>query len=401
MGNPRSDVDLVVVGGSFAGLVLARTAALRGLRTVVLERRATAGSRVHTTGILVKEAADALDVPARLTRKVRGVRLYSPSLAQVDLHSPGYWFLATDTPGLLEWLTAEAERAGASIRHATPFHGAVREGGRIVIPGAGLRTRFLVGADGGRSRVARCFALSQNTRWLVGVEAEFEGGDRVPPGYLHCFINRHLAPGYIAWAVPGVGVTQVGLARRWPGRPDLSALLERIATVANLRNERPVGWRAGTIPVGGPLPRISAPGVLLVGDAAGWVSPLTAGGIANAFRLGRIAAHRICEHLADGAPDPGPLLQQAVPGYLLKRGLRRVLEGAAWTAADSKPPWRVLQASESAEPGIMDRAHDTAAEWILGSATGRAVARQIFFHARNAHGAGEREHGIMSGVPGT
>lgn len=394
MGGALKDVDLVVVGGSFAGLVLARTAALRGLRTVVLERRAAPGSRVHTTGILVKEAADALDVPARLTRKVRGVRLYAPSLACVDLHSPGYWFLATDTAGLLEWLTAEAVRAGAGVRHASPFHRAERDGERIVVRGAGLRTRFLVGADGAHSRVARCFGLARNTRFLVGVEAEFDGGDRVPEGFLHCFVNRRIAPGYIAWAVPGVGVTQVGLARRWPGRPDLNALLARIASVADLRNERPVGWRAGTIPVGGPLRAIGAPGVLLVGDAAGWVSPLTAGGIANAFRLSRLAAHRICEHLGDGGPDPARALRRALPGYGVKRALRALMEVPEWDPAPCARPWRERGAPAAGAPGLVDRAHDAASEWLLGSAAGRALAQRVFFHAR-----GGRRSALADDVP--
>lgn len=380
-----TDVDLTIVGGGFAGLVMARVAALRGLRTVVLERRATAGSRVHTTGILVKEAADALDVPARLTRKVRGVRLYAPSLAHTDLHAPGYWFLATDTPALLQWLEGEAERAGATVRHASPFHGAERDGDHLLVRAAGLRTRYLVGADGARSRVARCFGLARNQRFLVGVEAEFEGGDRVAPDHLHCFVSRRLAPGYIAWAVPGVGVTQVGLARQWPGRPDLQALLRRLRPIVDLCHERPVDWRAGSIPVGGPgggaRGAISAPGVLLIGDAAGWVSPLTAGGISNAFLFGRRAAQRVCEHLCDGGPDPGPLLEREVPRYRAKRLLRSALETRIW------------------RPGFEDGVHDWLSECLLGSHLGQSIAQRVFFHVRGGLRARERVHDdAMDGV---
>jgi flavin-dependent dehydrogenase len=360
------DVDLVIVGGGFAGLVMARTAALRGLATVVLERRSQPGARVHTTGLLVKEAADALDVPARLTRKIRGVRLYTPSLAATDLEAAGYWFLATDTPGLLEWLAAEAARAGVLLRHACPFHGAERDGARIRITGTPFRARYLVGADGAHSRVARCFQLERNRRFLVGIEAEFAGGDRVPADRLHCFVNRALAPGYIAWAVPGVGVTQVGLARSWPGRPDLQRFLRLLAPVAELRGERPVGWRAGTIPVGGVLSRVSVPGVLLVGDAAGWVSPLTGGGIANAFLHGRRAAQRVCEHLCDDGPDPGTVLARELPGYGFKKVLRAAMS-----------------------IGIPD----PASEHLLASSLGRALARQLFFHCRG------EPRGVRGGDP--
>ena len=105
--------DLVIVGASFAGLSCARTAALRGLSVAVLDKKPEPGARVRTTGILVKEATDDFDVPARLTRKVRGVRLYAPSGRSVDLSAPGYYFQATDTPELLRWMAGEAQLAGS------------------------------------------------------------------------------------------------------------------------------------------------------------------------------------------------------------------------------------------------------------------------------------------------
>ena len=58
---------------------------------------------------------------------------------------------------------------------------------------------------------------------------------------------------------------------------------------------RIVGRRSGLIPCGGPLSRIATSGVTLVGDAAGWVSPMTGGGIQMAFRYGRRAASLIAD----------------------------------------------------------------------------------------------------------
>jgi len=106
--------DLVIAGGSFAGLACARTAALKGLKVAVLDGKKEPGARVHTTGIVVKEASDDFDLPARLMRKVRGVRLYAPNDRAVDLHAPGYFFQATDTAascaGWLEKPSAPARR---------------------------------------------------------------------------------------------------------------------------------------------------------------------------------------------------------------------------------------------------------------------------------------------------
>ena len=88
---PRQ-VDLVVIGASFAGLVCARTAALRGLSVVVIEAKREPGARIHTTDILVKEAAEEIDTPPRFSRAIHGVRLYAPSLKSIDLRAPGYYF---------------------------------------------------------------------------------------------------------------------------------------------------------------------------------------------------------------------------------------------------------------------------------------------------------------------
>src|ERR1700750_2044729 len=96
--------DLVIVGASFAGLACARTAALRGLKVAVLERKKDPGALVRTTGILVKEVAEDVDVSSHLTRRVRGVRLYAPNARHTDHWAPGYYFLATDTPNLLRWM---------------------------------------------------------------------------------------------------------------------------------------------------------------------------------------------------------------------------------------------------------------------------------------------------------
>ena len=305
-GTPRADFDLVIVGAGFAGLVCARTAAMRGMRVAVLEREPHSGARVRTTGILVKEAADALDLPVELTRKLRRVRLYAPSMASIDLHSPGYYFLATDTPRLLRWLARQAQAAGAQLFYRESFSGAARQAGWLRLAGLDLTTRYLVGADGVRSPVAACFGLGRNRRFLVGVEAAFAGDGGIDGGFLHCFVDHRLAPGYIAWAVPGVGVIQVGLARTLPGKPDLHGLIEKLRPILDLTAAPRLGLRTGLIPIGGPVRPIATERVLLIGDAAGLVSPMTAGGIHNAFHFGRRAAQAISDHLFDHGPEPGP-----------------------------------------------------------------------------------------------
>jgi len=149
--------DCIVVGASFAGLACASALARTGMRVTVLEKKADPGEKLHTTGIIVKDAIDQVPLldglPPELVHRITGVRLYAPSLRYVDLAAPGYYFLATDTPNVMRWLAAQAEHAGARIVYRKAFARAEPLQSGFDVGEAGT-TRFLVGADGPGSRVA-------------------------------------------------------------------------------------------------------------------------------------------------------------------------------------------------------------------------------------------------------
>lgn len=351
-----NEVDLAIVGAGFSGLACAEVAARRGLSVLVLDGKPHAGHRMHTTGLLVKEVADKLAVPAYLTRTIPGVRLYSPDLRHVDLDAPGYFFLATDIQGLMAWLAGRAAAQGAALRWSTPYRGArpaTPGDAALVLRDAGVTTRFLVGADGPSSDVAREFDLGINREFLIGVEAEYEGVANVDESRLHCFLDGELAPGYIAWVIPGVGITQVGLACRVPGKPRLRDFIRKVSGLFDFSRARRLNYRGGLIPVGGRVKTWCTDRVLLAGDAAGIVSPLTAGGIHTALESGWHAGHAIADFLIAQGPHPGAVLAKHYPAFHLKRLLRRCL--------DLNPPNMLYNL-------------------MLGSAPFRSAAAQIYFH---------------------
>lgn len=325
--------DLVIVGAGFAGLACAEAAARQNLRTLVLERKHDPGGHIQTTGILVPEIAEDWNVPARLTRPISGVRLYSPSLEWIDLSSPGYSFFATDTPELMRWQMRQAEAAGARLLLDTPYRSSRYVNGRHYLEQPELCCRFLAGCDGARSRVARQYRLGRNRRFLIGVEAIFPVLAELDHDKLHVFLDGELAPGYIGWVVPGVNCTQVGLAARFPVAPRLQEFLRRIAPVIDLRSVDPASHRAGVIPCGGPVANLSGENVLLLGDAAGMASPLTGGGIHAAVSSGRTAGRAIANYLEGDGAHPATTLKAAMPGMHCKLALRTFYEHIPMPAA--------------------------------------------------------------------
>lgn len=361
-------LPLLVAGASFAGLACARTAALAGASVVVLEKKATAGEKLHTTGLIVKDAVDSIvwlrDVPPQLVRRIEGVRLYAPNLRHVDLHAPGYYFWATDAAALLGWMVDSVRRLGVEVRTGTLFESARRQGGHWQVPlrgGEVLEAGYIVGADGPRSRVATALDLSRNEQFLFGIEHEYREA-RVEENFLHCFVDRQLAPGYIGWALAGVGVHQFGLARRLPDASagpgsrevKLDAFLGKIAPLARPEGE-PQSIRAGMIPCGGLLPRVACPGAMLVGDAAGMVSPVTAGGIHTALRHGAQVGEGVAAFLAGRCDDPAQWMPARYPRFRTKRALR-------WLFDHFQSDW------------VFNR--------MLGTAGMRRAAELVYFHRK-------------------
>ena len=164
-----------------------------------------------------------------------------------------------------------------------------------------VETRFLVGADGAQSRVARDLALEQNREWIVGVEEVFLGVPLEGPPRFHCFLDPKRAPGYLGWVLNDGVETHVGVggyAARFEPLKALESFRASVAGIVDLSRAERVERRGGRIPVGGVLRRLQNERGLLIGDAAGAVSPLTAGGLDPCMRLSTIAARVIADYLA-------------------------------------------------------------------------------------------------------
>ncbi|HEX3664697.1 MAG TPA: NAD(P)/FAD-dependent oxidoreductase [Rhizomicrobium sp.] len=350
--------DLVVVGASFAGLSCARTAALRGLSVAVVDSKPDVGARIRTTGIVVKEVTDAFDLPAHLLKKIRGVRLYAPNGRSLDLHAPGYYFQATDTAGLLRWLATEAERAGARLLLGRKFESANADETGITIPAYGIRTKYLVGADGARSRVAAVFGLGRNRRFLAGAEMECETLPSMDPRFLHCFADSRIAPAYIGWVLAGCGMTQLGAAARLGSKPDISALVARAKNTFGVQSLSVIERRGGLIPAGGPVEPLGRGRVLLIGDAAGLVSPVTGGGIHTALHFGRRAAQLVSDYLLDRGAHPVQAMAAEIPRFRFKRVVRQML--------DLAPPNSLINL-------------------LLLTPPMRLIAQRLYFHSRGGN----------------
>jgi flavin-dependent dehydrogenase len=231
----------------------------------------------------------------------------------------------------VEWMPSTSY-----VNHArTKNHTIVRIDGPTTL--ASVRTRYIIGADGANSRVAVDLGLEVNREWIVGVEEVLTGVPLDGPPRFHCFLDPRLAPGYLAWLVHdgeevhlGVG----GYPERFDPMKALRALRASVGDIVDLSHAKVIERRGGRIPVGGVLQNIANGQGLLVGDAAGAVSPLTAGGLDPCRRLSTLAAKVVGDYLETGDPKTlhaysGDLFRARFISRLWMRRMMAVVEDPA------------------------------------------------------------------------
>ena len=305
-----TNYDVSIIGAGLAGLQCARLLARQGFRILLVDRKNTLDQKIHTTGIFVRRTLVDFDIPDDcLGPAIKHVTLYSPAHRSLELVSRHDEFRIGRMGQLYQRYLQQCLHAGVHWSPQTSYLSHTGTKDKLTLrlnSGSSARsitTRYLIGADGARSRVARDLKLELNRELIVGVESVFQGAVLDGPPRLLCFLDPKLAPGYIAWIAHDGEETHLGVGGYSSLFDPTAALQEfrsRVAGIIDLRNAKSVETRAGLIPVGGVLQNIANSIGLLIGDAAGAVSPLTAGGLDPCMRLSAFAASVVSEYLSTG-----------------------------------------------------------------------------------------------------
>jgi len=309
------DVDVLVVGAGPAGAVAAWHAkqAARELDVVLLERDRAVGSPVRCAEGVghagLREFADP-DGADWVSRRITDVIFQAPDDTEVVLADCGVgWIL--DRTRFDAYLAAEAAASGAQVlvgAEATGmsrngdgrWHVRVKERGRDEL----YRTRIVIGADGVETMVGRWAGLDTRVpaRDMESCAQYVLQGIDFNPDAIYLQFSNAIAPGGYAWIFPkAVGVANVGLglvALKSNGRNAREYLDAWIAR--RFPNGARTGYTVGGVIVHTTIKKTYADGVMVAGDAAHMINPLSGGGIVNAMKAGRLAGRTAAAAICAG-----------------------------------------------------------------------------------------------------
>jgi digeranylgeranylglycerophospholipid reductase len=306
-------LDVLVVGGGPAGCVAAWEAARHGAREVLLvERDRAIGAPVRCAeGVGSAGLREFLDPNGAdwVARRISRVIFWAPDDTEVAVGGDDVGYILDRTrfePALAD----EARRAGAEIRIRTEATAMRKDGDawqvRLAGPGGEeeVRARIVIGADGVEGMVGRWAGLETRVpaRDMESCAQYVVSNIRFDPDAIYLHFSDQWAPGGYAWIFPkGAGVANVGLgmvALKADGRTArqyLDGYLARYFPGGTV-----TGLTVGGVIVATTVKRTVTDGVILAGDAAHMINPLSGGGIVNAMKAGRLAGRHAAAALAEG-----------------------------------------------------------------------------------------------------
>ena len=299
---PERHFDLIVLGAGPAGAAAAKTAADHGLRTALVDKRTFPRHKLCGGGITGRAMAHY----QRIFQQV------SPDIPLVTCRDLSFFAFGEDlgtdrnAPPLHlgmrfvfdAHLVARATQAGAE-----DFTGQTcaldSASTALDLPGIRLNAPLIITAHGVNSPTARQLFGAAFDRRHIGFALEVEAPEINPTDPLR--IDFGAAEWGYGWRFPKTGSTTIGLGGVMSRNGDMKAALAQYLNRLGADPTQPP--KGQFLPFGAFRKQPGRGRILLAGDAAGLVDPITGEGIAHAMQSGSLAAEAVISALESGAPD--------------------------------------------------------------------------------------------------
>ncbi|MFB5635880.1 MAG: NAD(P)/FAD-dependent oxidoreductase [Nitrosopumilus sp.] len=280
--------DVVIAGGSIAGLLCAREISSRGFSVLVIEEDYEIGTPEHCGGLVSLAGLEELGViPFKKTfeHMIESAEITSPNGNSFTINSKKQKVTEISRRELDKQIAFQAQKNGAVIKVRTSFQELTDKG--IRTNEEEIDCKIFVDARGVSS-------LIHKDRTGILSSAQYEiYADWIKKGKVEVIFDQEKYPGFFAWVIPsGEGKGKVGVAGKGIKVSEtLDKFLKDKGEFSTIRKIFAPIW------IKGPIKNFVEGKTVIIGDAAGQAKPTTAGGIFTSGMGGIYAGQAISEFL--------------------------------------------------------------------------------------------------------
>jgi geranylgeranyl diphosphate/geranylgeranyl-bacteriochlorophyllide a reductase len=296
--------DVAVIGGGPSGAVAAAILAKAGIATVLIERNLD--NVKPCGGAIPLGLIEEFQIPAELIeKKLSRMRARSPKGRVIEMHMPNGYVGMVRREKFDRYLRSEAERAGAVIVEGL-VKSIAHSGDGFVINTlndkvAPLRVHKIIGADGANSKTADELHFPSNELKVIAMQQRFKYTPAIQKfsDIVEIWFDGEVSPDFYGWIFPKADHLAIGTGTE-DKRHNLKALQKRFVEKIGI-TDAPYLDEAAKIPMK-PRKSFTQEKAILVGDAAGLVTPANGEGIFFAMRSGKLGAQAMIEHIKNKTP---------------------------------------------------------------------------------------------------
>lgn len=293
--------DVIVIGAGPAGCQVAAKLADNGFNTLLLEKCSLPRYKICGGGV-TKRALDKM--PINIDSIVKDeittleVSLDGKQNKVFQHHEPVVFSVMRND---LDFLLANyAKKCGATllsnvtVKHVEEIENHVK----VDTDDQTYYGKYVVGADGVHSLVARKAGLMQDKKTAAAYEVELIASDKTLDYFKgRIMMDYGIVPYGYAWVFPKGQHLSVGIGSYYGDHQALLPLLYKFMSYNNLQFEKDEKVKGSFLSVGGDQHNVIANRIALVGDAAGLVEPFGGEGIYYALWSADLLFERLKEAL--------------------------------------------------------------------------------------------------------
>ncbi|MEC4848882.1 MAG: NAD(P)/FAD-dependent oxidoreductase [Nitrosarchaeum sp.] len=280
--------DVIIAGGSVAGLICAREVARNNHSVLVIEEDYEIGTPEHCGGLVSTAGLEELGIiPFRKTfdHLIDSAEIHAPNGNSFSINSKKQKVAEISRRELDKQLAHQAQKNGAVIKVRNSFQEITDKGVRT--SEGEIECTIFVDARGVSS-------LIHKDRTGILSSAQYEiYADWIKKGKVEVFLDQEKYPGFFAWVIPSdEGKGKIGVAGKGINVAEtIEKFLQTKGDYSTIRKIYAPIW------IKGPIEEFVNGKTVTVGDAAGQAKPTTAGGIYSSGMGGMYAGQAISKYL--------------------------------------------------------------------------------------------------------